>query len=83
MKVGSAPSYPCGTMDPIKDIAALADRKKLLCHVDACYGGFVIPWLEKIGRVSLSLMTHRVFPGRGHPTLPACSLLSVLNAASA
>eukprot|EP00729_Bicosta_minor_P003909 gene3909-22992_t len=32
------------------DIAALADRKKLLCHVDACYGGFVIPWLEKIGR---------------------------------
>jgi len=48
--VGSAPSYPCGTMDPIKDIAALADRKKLLCHVDACYGGFVIPWLEKIGR---------------------------------
>ena len=48
--VGSAPSYPCGTMDPLTEIAALADRKGLLCHVDACYGGFVIPWLEKIGR---------------------------------
>ena len=48
--VGSAPSYPCGTMDPLTEVAALADRKKLLCHVDACYGGFVIPWLEKIGR---------------------------------
>eukprot|EP00039_Didymoeca_costata_P023937 m.8756 g.8756 ORF g.8756 m.8756 type:complete len:540 (+) comp3951_c1_seq1:260-1879(+) len=47
--VGSAPAYPCGVMDPIEEIASLAKEKGLLMHVDACYGGFVLPWLPKIG----------------------------------
>ena len=47
--VGSAPSYPHGVMDPIPEIAALAREYGLLCHVDACVGGFVLPFLEKIG----------------------------------
>jgi len=24
-------------------------RKGILCHVDACFGGFMLPWLEKLG----------------------------------
>jgi glutamate/tyrosine decarboxylase-like PLP-dependent enzyme len=47
--VGSAPQYPHGVMDPIADLARLADERGILCHVDACIGGFVLPWVEKLG----------------------------------
>lgn len=47
--VGSAPAYPYGVMDPIVDIAALAKRKNLLCHVDACIGGFILPFIKEAG----------------------------------
>lgn len=51
--VGSAPSYPYGVIDPIEEIAALAKRKNLLCHVDACVGGFILPFMKELGyRVS-------------------------------
>jgi len=36
-------------MDPIVDIAALAKRKNLLCHVDACIGGFILPFIKEAG----------------------------------
>ncbi|MEN3040311.1 MAG: aspartate aminotransferase family protein [Bacteroidia bacterium] len=49
MLVGSAPSYPHGVIDPISDIAALAQKYQLLYHVDACVGGFILPFLEKNG----------------------------------
>ncbi len=47
--VGSAPSFPHGVIDPIPQLAALAQRHGLPCHVDACLGGFVLPWAEKLG----------------------------------
>jgi glutamate/tyrosine decarboxylase-like PLP-dependent enzyme len=47
--VGSAPQYPHGSIDPIEEIAQLALKKKLPLHVDACFGGFILPWLEKNG----------------------------------
>jgi glutamate/tyrosine decarboxylase-like PLP-dependent enzyme len=47
--VGSAPQYPHGVMDPIADLAALAESRGILCHVDACFGGFFLPWVEKLG----------------------------------
>lgn len=47
--VGSAPSYPFGIVDPISDIASLALRKKLLFHVDACIGGFLLPFVKELG----------------------------------
>ncbi len=47
--VGSAPSYPYGMIDPIEEIAALAKRKNLLCHVDACVGGFILPFIKELG----------------------------------
>lgn len=48
--VGSAPSYPQGVVDPIEEIAALAQEKGLSCHVDACLGGFMLPFAKKLGR---------------------------------
>jgi sphinganine-1-phosphate aldolase len=48
--VGSAPQYPQGVMDPIPEIAALAASAGANCHVDACMGGFVLPWVEQLGR---------------------------------
>lgn len=47
--VGSAPQYPQGVVDPIEELAALAREKKLPLHVDACIGGFVLPWVERLG----------------------------------
>ena len=48
--VGSAPSYPQGVVDDIPAIAALAAGQGTLCHVDACMGGFILPFLERLGR---------------------------------
>jgi len=48
--VASAFSYPHGVMDPVADVAALAAEHGAGCHVDACVGGFVLPFLERLGR---------------------------------
>ncbi len=48
--VGSAPSYPQGVVDDITTIGALAKRRGLLCHVDACLGGFFLPFARKLGQ---------------------------------
>lgn len=47
--VGSAPSYPQGVIDPIEELAALALEKGICCHVDACLGGFMLPFIERLG----------------------------------
>lgn len=47
--VGSAPCYPYGVIDPIADLAALAEERGLLCHVDACLGGWLLPFWERLG----------------------------------
>lgn len=47
--VGSAPQYPQGVIDPIPDIAAIAAARDINCHVDACMGGFVLPFMEQLG----------------------------------
>ena len=49
MLVASAPSYPYGITDPIDEIGALAQRHDLWLHVDACHGGFVLPFAAKLG----------------------------------
>lgn len=48
--VGSAPQYPQGVQDDIAAIAALAQSVGASCHVDACMGGFVLPFAERLGR---------------------------------
>lgn len=47
--VGSAPAYPHGVIDPIPDIAAIAKENGILCHVDSCVGGFILPFCRKLG----------------------------------
>lgn len=47
--VASAPQYPHGVMDPVAELAELAASNRVLCHVDACIGGFLLPWVEKLG----------------------------------
>lgn len=47
--VGSAPSYAHGVVDPIGSIGALAEKHGLLFHVDACIGGFLLPYLRRLG----------------------------------
>ena len=47
--LGSAPAYPHGVFDPIEEIAALAAKSGLLCHADACVGGFLAPFMRDNG----------------------------------
>lgn len=47
--VGSAPCYPFGVIDDIRALAALASENGIPCHVDACLGGFLLPFIERLG----------------------------------
>jgi sphinganine-1-phosphate aldolase len=49
MLVASAPCYPYGIVDPVEKVAALAAQHGIPLHVDACVGGFVLPWAERLG----------------------------------
>ncbi len=69
--VVSAPSYAHGVIDPVTEVAAAAAEAGVRCHVDACIGGFVLPFAERLGRsvpawdfrvpgvTSISLDTHK------------------------
>ena len=78
----SAPQYAHGVVDPIEELAALAHKKGLPMHVDACVGGFILPWLERLGRpvprwdfrnagvTSISADLHKYgYAGKGASTL--------------
>jgi len=47
--VGSAPCWPYALYDPLADISALAQRRGLWMHVDACIGGYLAPFVERLG----------------------------------
>jgi len=47
--VGSTPSFPHGAIDPIPELSEFAWKRGIGCHVDACLGGFVLPWAKKLG----------------------------------
>ncbi len=47
--VGSAPCFPHGVIDPIEELSELAREKGIGFHTDACLGGFIVPWAEKLG----------------------------------
>ncbi|MXG90357.1 aminotransferase class V-fold PLP-dependent enzyme [Nocardioides flavescens] len=48
--VASAPSYAHGVVDPVTELAALAAARGIRCHVDACIGGWVLPYAARLGR---------------------------------
>ena len=66
--VVSAPSYPHGVLDPVGEVAALAAAAGVACHVDACIGGWILPFLDDVpepfdlsvpGVTSLSVDLHK------------------------
>lgn len=61
MVLGSAPEYPHGTIDPIEAFGRIAQAHGVPLHVDACVGGFILPFMAMNGR-ELPLWDYRV-PG--------------------
>ncbi len=49
MVAATAVTYPHGVIDPIAEIGRLALAKNLWFHVDACLGGYILPFLKKSG----------------------------------
>jgi sphinganine-1-phosphate aldolase len=49
MLVASAPCYPFGVVDPVEAVADAAAQAGVLCHVDACLGGLILPFWEQLG----------------------------------
>lgn len=47
--IGSAPTFPHGLIDPIQELSEIARRRGIGFHTDACLGGFLLPWAEKLG----------------------------------
>jgi sphinganine-1-phosphate aldolase len=50
MVAGSAPCFPHGVIDPVDELSALALDRGLWLHIDACVGGYLIPFLQRAGR---------------------------------
>jgi glutamate/tyrosine decarboxylase-like PLP-dependent enzyme len=61
MILGSAPEYPHGIIDPIEKLGELAQEHRIPLHVDACVGGYILPFMEANG-AKLPLWDFRV-PG--------------------
>ncbi|HYM97244.1 MAG TPA: aspartate aminotransferase family protein [Candidatus Sulfotelmatobacter sp.] len=47
--VASAVSYAHGVVDPVSAIAAAAAARGVPCHVDACIGGWLLPYFRRLG----------------------------------
>ena len=47
--VGSAGNYPYGLIDPLDRLSEIALKHDIGFHVDGCLGGFILPWIEKLG----------------------------------
>ncbi|XP_076816982.1 sphingosine-1-phosphate lyase 1-like [Clavelina lepadiformis] len=49
MLMGSTPQFPHGVLDPIVEIAELGKKYGIPVHVDACLGGFLLPFMKDAG----------------------------------
>ena len=47
--MGSAGNYPHGVVDPIAELGLVALEHGIGLHVDACLGGFLLPWAQRLG----------------------------------
>jgi sphinganine-1-phosphate aldolase len=47
--VGSAGNYPYGLIDPLEALSDIAVKNGIGMHVDGCLGGFILPWIERLG----------------------------------
>ena len=69
--VASAPCFPFGTYDDVKELSDIASDTQVGLHVDACLGGFINAFAEKagyaipvsdfrnLGVTSISIDTHK------------------------
>lgn len=77
--VGVAGTTEFGQIDPIKELSELAIERSLFLHVDAAFGGLVIPFLDKHydfdfsleGVTSITVDPHKM----GMSTIPSGCLL--------
>lgn len=77
--VGIAGTTEFGQVDPIPELAAMAEQRGIHLHVDAAFGGFVLPFLDKKfawdfsvpGVSSITIDPHKM----GMSTIPAGGLL--------
>ena len=82
MILGSAPEYPHGIIDPIEELGQIASARVIPLHVDACVGGYILPFIEKLGTkltpwdyrvpgvTSISADTHKYgFAAKGASTI--------------
>jgi sphinganine-1-phosphate aldolase len=49
LMVASACDFPRGVVDPISKLAPIAQSRGIGMHVDACLGGFMLPFVKKLG----------------------------------
>jgi len=49
MLVASSPQFPHGVIDPITEVGKLGLRYGIPVHVDACLGGFLVPFMKEAG----------------------------------
>ena len=47
--IGIAGSTELGTIDPIAELNDICDDENIFLHIDAAFGGFVIPFLRELG----------------------------------
>lgn len=47
--VASAPNWPYGQVDPITELGEFCEEKDLWLHVDACVGGYILPFFKELG----------------------------------
>lgn len=77
--VGIAGTTEYGMVDPIRELAAFAHREGIFFHVDAAFGGMVLPFLKGAPEFDFSLqgvMSVAVDPHKmGMSTIPAGCLL--------
>jgi tyrosine decarboxylase/aspartate 1-decarboxylase len=78
--VGVAGTTEYGMVDPIADLARIADHHNLFFHVDAAFGGMVIPFLDRPipfdfalkGVTTIAVDPHKM----GMSTIPAGCLIT-------
>ncbi|MFX1324387.1 MAG: pyridoxal phosphate-dependent decarboxylase family protein, partial [Promethearchaeota archaeon] len=49
LMVASACDFPRGVVDPVSDLASISQSRGIGMHVDACLGGFMLPFVKKLG----------------------------------
>ncbi|WP_223695184.1 pyridoxal phosphate-dependent decarboxylase family protein [Leifsonia poae] len=62
LAVVSAPSYPFAVLDPVEAVAEACEAAGIACHVDACIGGWILPFWRRADGAPLPLWDLRV-PG--------------------